>query len=168
MSIPIEVWVWLPGGDCGIVEGTVTESGGSCTPLCKPEVCIRAVFGGRELTTWGCCCCCCALVWVKKGYGGSCCSRERASIATALTEKRQRKIAGAQTLFKRTKSSILGDKSFPAVFCHKRKWVLYCTCTPLRHREVQIMAGIGCSAPCLSGACWEWNWGSVQLMKLPC
>ena len=44
MSIPIDGWVWLPGGDCGMVEGTVTESGGSCVPRCKPEVCIKGVF----------------------------------------------------------------------------------------------------------------------------
>jgi len=46
MSIPMDgwLWLWLPGGDCGMVEGTVTESGGSCVPRCKPEVCINGVL----------------------------------------------------------------------------------------------------------------------------
>lgn len=86
MSIPIDGWLWLPGGDCGMEEGTVTESGGSCVPRCKPEVCIKGVFWGRVLATWVCCCCW-EVGWLKNGYGGSCCSRDNASIATALKRR---------------------------------------------------------------------------------
>lgn len=65
-----------------MVEGTVTERGESWGPLCSPELCSRGGVWGRELAT-GACCCCWELVWVKKEYEGSCCSRDNASIATA-------------------------------------------------------------------------------------
>lgn len=91
-----------------MLEGTVTDRGGSWGPLCSPELCSRGGVWGRELATAGCCCCW-ELVWVKKGYGGSCCSRDSASMATACKTRSSISQAGRDALHtKKMESGLAG------------------------------------------------------------
>lgn len=102
-SIPMGGWPGFSAEDWGRVDGTVTERGGSWGPRVRLALGSSGPPWGRPTDTcggggccwdtggdggggWGCGGGCWEPAWVKKAKG-SCCSRDRASMATACSRR---------------------------------------------------------------------------------